>query len=173
MRKTLALVALLAVPLLAGCGASGGTAAPAGAAPAAAAPAEAKAAEPTVGVPFTADMGNGNVAKITVVTAAFVDSISTNQFAPPAKAGKFLQLDVLWETEKGTTSSNFMYFEAKDAEGRKADMALMGDTQLGSGEVVAGDKSRGFVSFDVAPGPITVSITNTMLQSVAKIKIAP
>lgn len=177
MKKNLALVALIALPLLAGCGGASTSSAPAasGAAPAAAAPAaEApKAAAPAVGTPFTADMGNGNVAKITIVSATFVDKVSTNQFAPAAKNGKFLQLDVLWETEKGTTSSNPMYFDAKDANGRKANLDMMGDGQIGSSPVAVGDKSRGFVNFDVAPGPIKVTITNPILQPVTSLTVAP
>lgn len=178
MQKKLALVTLIAVPLLAGCGGSSTSSAPAAdgsAAPAAAAApaAEPKAAEPTVGTPFTADMGQGNVAKITIVSATFVDAVSTNQFAPPAKNGKYLQLDVLWETEKGTTSSNPMYFDAKDAEGRKADLSIAGDGIIGSSPVAVGDKNRGFVNFDVAPGPIKISITNPILQPVASLTVTP
>lgn len=176
-KKNLALVALIALPLLAGCGSSTSSSAPAAgggstAAPAAA-PAETKAAEPTVGTPFTADMGNGNVAKITIVSAKFVDKISTNAYAPAAKNGKYLQLDVLWETEKGSTSSNPMYFDAKDADGRKADMTITGDGTIGSSKVAPGDKNRGFVNFDVAPGPIKVTITNPILQPVASLTVAP
>lgn len=176
MKKNLALVALIALPLLAGCGGtSAATPAASGAAPAAAAPAaEApKAAEPAIGTPFTADMGNGNIAKITIVSAKFVDKVSTNAYAPAAKNGKFLQLDVLWETEQGSTSSNPMYFDAKDADGRKADLDMMGDGQIGSGAVAVGDKSRGFVNFDVAPGPIKVTITNPILQPAASLMVAP
>lgn len=175
MKKNLALVALIALPLLAGCGGSSTAAAPAasGAAPAAAAAEPAKAAEPTVGTPFTADMGSGNVARITIVSAKFVDKISDNTYAPAAKNGKYLQLDVLWETEKGTTSSNPMYFAGKDADGRKADMTIMGDGQIGSGAVAVGDKSRGFVNFDVAPGPIKISVTNPLLQPAASLTVAP
>lgn len=174
MKKNLALVALIALPLLAGCGSSTSSSAPAaGGATAAPAAAETKAAEPTVGTPFTADMGQGNVAKITIVSAKFVDKVSDNQFAPAAKNGKYLQLDVLWETEKGSTSSNPMYFEAKDAEGRKADMTIVGDGIIGSSKVAPGDKNRGFVNFDVAPGPIKVTITNPILQPAASLTITP
>lgn len=180
MKKNLALVALISLPLLAGCGGAASSSAPAAnnsgapaAAAAPAAPAEAKKAEPTVGKPFTADMGNGNVAKITIVSAKFVDKVSTNQFAPAAKNGKFLQLDVLWETEKGSTSSNPMYFQAKDANGRKADLDMMGEGQIGSSQVAAGDKNRGFVNFDVAPGPIKVTITNPILQPAATLTVKP
>lgn len=173
MKKNFALIALIAVPLLAGCGGAAGTGSPGYGSSAAPTAAETKASEPKVGTPFTADMGGGNVAKITIVSAKFVDSVSTNQFAPKPKNGKFLQLDVLWETEKGTTKANSLYFNAKDADGRKADIQLFGDGNLGSGDVVAGDKMRGFVNYDVAPGPMTVTITNPGLQTVATVKVAP
>ncbi|WP_104160202.1 hypothetical protein [Arthrobacter sp. ZGTC212] len=147
-----------------------------GAAPAAEEPAaeeaSAEPAGPTVGVPFTADMGGGNTARITIVSAEYTDSVSVEAFAPAAQNGGFLLLDVLWETEKGVTSANPLYFGAKDADGRKGDMYLFADGQLGSGEVLPGDKSRGFVAFDMAPGEATVVVTNPILQEAARIQIA-
>jgi hypothetical protein len=139
---------------------------------AAATPAAAPApAAPTVGKPFTVDVGNGNVARITIVSAVRTDTVSMTAFASPPKNGTYLLLDVLWETEKGTTSSNPLYFTAKDANGRKADISIFADNQLGSGDVLAGDKSRGFVAFDMAPGAATVMITDPMLQEAARIQI--
>jgi hypothetical protein len=174
MKKNLALIALIALPLLAGCGGAAATGTSVADSPSAAAKSEAPAAtEPTIGKPFTADMGGGNIAKITIVSAKFVNSVSTNQFAPKPKKGKFLHMDVLWETEKGTTNANFLYFNVKDADGRKADMELFGEGNLASGEVVAGDKMRGFVNFDVAAGPVTVTVTNPGLQTVAAVKVKP
>lgn len=129
-------------------------------------------AGPAVGVPFTADMGGGNTAKITIVSAEYTDSVSAESFAPAAQNGGFLLLDVLWETEEGVTSSNPLYFDAKDAEGRKGEMYMFADGQLGSGEVMPGDKSRGFVAFDMAPGEATVIVTNPILQEAARIRIA-
>ena len=79
----------------------------------------------------------------------------------PAKNGTYLLLDVLWETASGKTNSNPFYFTAKDANGRKADQNLFADDQLGSGTVLPGDKSRGFIAFDVAPGPVTVMISDS------------
>lgn len=142
------------------------------AAPASAAPAKAPApAAPTVGKPFNVDMGNGNVARITIVSAVRTDSVSTTAFASPPKNGTYLLLDVLWETEKGKTSSNPLYFSAKDANGRKADISIFADDQLGSGDILPGDKSRGFIAFDMAPGTATVVITNPILQEAARIQI--
>ncbi|TQJ41193.1 uncharacterized protein DUF4352 [Arthrobacter sp. SLBN-112] len=148
------------------------TAAPA--APAAAAPpssAPAAPAAPTVGVPFSVKMRNGNTARITVVSAVRTDTVTTGAFATPPKNGTYLLLDVLWETESGKTSSNPLYFSAKDANGRKADMSLFADNQLGSGEVLPGDKARGNIAFDIAPGAATVMISDPLLQEAARIQI--
>lgn len=147
-------------------------AAPASAAAVPEAPAAPAApAAPTVGTPFTVDVRNGNVARITIVSAVRTDTVSTTAFATPPKNGTYLLLDVLWETEKGATSSNPLYFSAKDANGRKADLSMFADNQLGSGEVLPGDKSRGFIAFDIAPGAATVMISDPLLQEAARIQI--
>lgn len=128
-------------------------------------------AAPTIGAPFTVDMRNGDVAKITIVSAVRTDAVTTTAFATAPKNGTYLLLDVLWETEKGTTSSNPFYFSAKDSEGRKADMNLFADNQLGSGDVLSGDKMRGNVAFDIAPGDATVMISDALMQEAARIQI--
>ncbi|OMH23418.1 hypothetical protein BKD30_12340 [Tersicoccus phoenicis] len=140
------------------------------AAPSSAAAADATPAGPVVGKPFTADMGKGNVARITIVSAKYSTG-SVGQFAPAPTKGGYLVLDVLWETEKGTTTSNPLYFAAKDAQGRKSDTILGADGQLGSGEVPAGDKTRGVVAFDIAKGPTTVIVTDQLLQEAARVPV--
>ncbi|WP_346926148.1 DUF4352 domain-containing protein [uncultured Arthrobacter sp.] len=146
------------------------TAAPAVAAPAPA-PAPAAAAGPAVGTPFSVKMGNGDVAKITIVSAVRTDAVTTTAFATAAKNGSYLLLDVLWETEAGKTSSNPFYFSAKDSNGRKADLNLFADNQLGSGDILPGDKARGFIAFDIAPGASTVMISTPLMQEAARIQI--
>ncbi|WP_066291848.1 hypothetical protein [Arthrobacter sp. B6] len=141
------------------------------AAPASAAPAPAAAAAPSVGAPFPVKMRNGDVARITIVSAVRTDVVTTTAFATPPKNGTYLLLDVLWETEAGKTSSNPFYFSAKDAGGRKADLSMFADNQLGSGDVLPGDKSRGFVAFDIAPGEATVMISDPLMQEAARIQI--
>lgn len=147
------------------------------AAAAPAAPAATKAAEAAtgakVGEPFTADMGNGNVARITIVSATYGPAAATGPFATPAKNGGYLVLDVLWETDKGETSSNPLYFKAKDADGRSANSELAIDDQLGSGEVPAGDKARGKVAFDIKAGTSTVIVTTPLLQEAARVQVTP
>jgi hypothetical protein len=91
--------------------------------------------------------------------------------ATAPKNGSYLLLDVLWETESGKTSSNPFYFSAKDATGRKADLSLFADNQLGSGDVLPGDKARGFIAFDTAPGAATVMISTPLMQEAARITI--
>lgn len=155
--------------------AAGAPAVEAPAAPAAAPAAKAPAAPAAkkVGQAFTADMGNGNTAKITILSATYGDAITTGPYASPAKNGGYLTLDVLWETEKGKTSSNPLYFKAKDADGRSANVELFMDDAIGSGEIPAGDKARGKVAFDIKPGTSTVIITNPILQEVARISVTP
>lgn len=140
-------------------------------APAASSPTTEAPAVPQVGVPFLVDMGSGDVARITIVAASYSETASTQSFAPAATKGGFLVLDVLWETEAGVTSSNPLYFNAKDSDGRKGDGYMFADDQLGAGEVQVGDKSRGIVAFDIAPGPSTVVITDPLLQEAARIEI--
>lgn len=146
-------------------------AAQAAAAPPSAAPAPAAPAAPTVGTPFAVKMKNGNVAKITIVSAVRTEAVTTTAFATPPKNGTYLLLDVLWETDAGKTSSNPLYFSAKDANGRKADLSLFADNQLGSGEILPGDKARGNIAFDIAPGAATVMISDPLLQEAARIQI--
>jgi hypothetical protein len=149
--------------------AAAGAAAPV--ATAAPAPQPTVAAGPVVGKPFSVKMGNGDIAKITIVSAVRTDAVTTTAFATPAKNGSYLLLDVLWETETGKTSSNPFYFSAKDANGRKADLNLFADNQLGSGDVLPGDKTRGFIAFDIAPGASTVMISTPLMQEAARIQI--
>ncbi|WP_255769465.1 DUF4352 domain-containing protein [Pseudarthrobacter sulfonivorans] len=141
------------------------------AAQAAAAPSSAAPAAPSVGTPFTVKIRNGDVAKITIVSAVRTDTVTATAFATPPKNGTYLLLDVLWETEAGKTSSNPLYFSAKDANGRKADLNMFADNQLASGDVLPGDKSRGFIAFDIAPGTATVIISDPLLQEAARIQI--
>jgi hypothetical protein len=48
---------------------------------------------------------------------------------------------------------------------------MFADNQLGSGDVLPGDKSRGFIAFDIAPGAATVMISDPLMQEAARIQI--
>ncbi|GAB2722951.1 TM2 domain-containing protein [Arthrobacter bambusae] len=137
--------------------------APAATTAAAAAPAEGK-----VGQAVTVDLGNGNVAKVTIESAAYKPTI--NQFSTP-KNGGYLVLDVLWETQSGKTSSNPLYFMAKDAAGHQSNSDITVDGALGSGTILPGDKARGTVAFDIASGADTVIVTDQMLQEAARFQV--
>jgi hypothetical protein len=160
-------------PAAAPSSAAASSAASAAPAPAASAPASAPpgAPGPAVGVPFSVKMRNGDVARVTLVSAVRTDAVTSTAFATPAQNGNYLLFDVLWKTEAGKTSSNPLYFSAQDASGRKADLSMFADNQLGSGTVLPGDKSRGFVAFDIAPGPATVVISDPLMQEAARIQI--
>jgi hypothetical protein len=134
-------------------------------------PVAAAPAGPSVGAPFSVKMRNGNVARITIVSAVRTDAVTATAFATQPKNGTYLLLDVLWETEVGKTSSNPFYFSAKDANGRKADLSLFADNQLGSGDILPGDKARGFIAFDIAAGPATVMISDVLMQEAARVQI--
>lgn len=137
-----------------------------------AAPVETEAAAPVVGTPFSVDMGSGDVARITIVSAEWTDTVGTPDLSIPAENGAYLLLDVLWETESGTTSANPFYFSAKDTEGRSADISIFVDGPLAAGDVLPGDKRRGFVAFDITQGPTTVMIFTPLMQEAARLEIA-
>ncbi|WP_028268165.1 hypothetical protein [Arthrobacter sp. MA-N2] len=71
------------------------------------------------------------------------------------------------------TSTNPLYFTAKDADGREAYSELGIDGQLGTGQVPVGDKTRGNVAFDIKPGTSIVVITSPLLDEVARITVTP
>jgi hypothetical protein len=48
---------------------------------------------------------------------------------------------------------------------------MFADNQLGSGDVLPGDKSRGFVASDIAPGEATSMISDALMQEAARIQI--
>jgi hypothetical protein len=100
------------------------------------------------------------------MSATYVASASDNSYAPEAEKGGFLALDVLWETTSGETRSSSYSFKAKDADGREGDRYIFGDEELGSGEVLVGDKSRGMVYFDMINGPTTILFKGKAIATV-------
>jgi hypothetical protein len=166
---SLALATLIA---LAGCSAPGaGTTSAADAKPSASSSAPTKPQGPTVGVPFTFKQNDG-VAKVTIVSVTYGAS-DGSQFATAAQNGGYLILDVLWQAESGTASANPFYVTAKDSAGHAGDPDLFVPTALATGDVPVGDKSRGNVAFDIAPGPVTIILSNQGLQEVARLTVTP
>lgn len=127
------------------------------------------AAAPVVGEPFTVDMLNGNVAKITIVSATRTDVIPGGFTQPPANGG-FLVLDVLWETEIGTTSANPFYFAAQDAEGSEGEEELFIE-----GQTRRRSCRRSGQRYDhlrhLPPGPVTVTIADPFMEEAARTEI--
>jgi len=136
----------------------------------AAEPSPTKSAEPGVGTPFEVKQNDGT-AKITIMSATYGPKLGSGPFDSEADNGGYLVLDVLWETAEGTSHPNPLYFKAKDADGREGDFAIFVDDSLGSGDVPAGDKSRGNVGFDIGAGPYTVIVTDQLLQEKARLTI--
>jgi hypothetical protein len=124
-------------------------------------------------VVVTADMGKGNVAKVSFLSAKYSQTASSASFATKPKKGGFLVIDVLWETTAGSTSRNPMYFQAKDADGVVSYGELIVDSSLGSGDVPVGEKATGKIAFDIQRGVTTVIVTDPLLREVARMKFTP
>lgn len=142
---------------------------PAPATPAPAPPPSAPPAAPGVGEAVTVDQGDGNVAKVTIMGATYTQE--AGRFMGPPDNGGYLILDVLWETQTGTTKVNPLYFNAKSAEGRQGDAGLGVDGQIGAADVPAGDLLRGNVASDVGPGPWIVTVNSPGFQEVARFRV--
>ena len=76
------------------------------------------------------------------------------------KNGASLILDVTIEATVGTVNANPLYWQPRDAEGRVYTCAFTSskDPGLAAGDVVAGSKSRGFVTIDATQVPVTVEL---------------
>lgn len=143
--------------------------APAQPAPATPAPAPPPPAAPGVGEAVTVDQGDGNVAKVTIMGAKYAQE--AGQFMGAPDNGGYLILDVMWETQTGTTKVNPLYFNAKSSEGRQGGAGLGVDGQIGTGDVPAGDLLRGNVASDVGPGPWIVTVNSPGFQEVARFRV--
>lgn len=123
---------------------------------------------PPVGssVPFTWSRSGEGIA--TVNTAEWTTE-APNQFSGPPKNGAYLVLDVTVEATEGTISANPLYWQAKDVEGHTYDYAFTSvkDPGLATGELPAGEKSRGFVAIDSPQLAVTVQLVNPGQQVVA------
>ncbi len=74
-----------------------------------------------------------------------------NEYIEPEAGNTYITVEVVIEnTSRDETPYNPLYFKVKDADGFEHDVSLMGaDPQLKSGNLRAGAKSRGFVTFEV------------------------
>jgi hypothetical protein len=136
-----------------------------------AAPTEAAAdAIPPVGssIPFTwSAFGDDDQGTATVNTAEW--TTEADEFGGLPDNGAYLILDVTVEATKGSVSVNPLYWSAKDAEGRtyKSGFTSGKDPALDSGDIPAGQKSRGFVAIDAPQVPLTVQLSSMGSGAVA------
>lgn len=131
------------------------------------APAETTAAAAATGapvgtsIPFTwSSFGDKDQGVATLNTAEWTTE-PPDQFSGAPKNGAYLILDVTIEGTQGSVSVNPLYWQARDADGRTYDFSFTSkEPALSSGDVLPGQKSRGFVVLDAPQVPVTVELTN-------------
>ena len=96
----------------------------------------------------------------TVWTAEWTQINPASYDDAPATNGAFLIIDVSVQGVTGTVSTNPYDWTLKDALGHSYTYAWSGKEPIlhDSGPLAAGEISRGFLTFDVPQGPMTVSI---------------
>lgn len=107
------------------------------------------------------DFGKTAKGSLTINSAKRVASFGTERKDTP-KNGVFLTVDVTYTVVSGVVDYNSYDWKMKDTEGREYRSTLVfyaPFTRLGSGSVGAGDKVRGFITFDVPKGPIKLTYT--------------
>lgn len=70
-----------------------------------------------------------------------------------SKNSNEMTIDVTIEATRGAVPVNPLYFFAKAADGTTYDYSWSGDSTLRSGDLPAGQKTRGTVTFDIDGGP--------------------
>ena len=98
------------------------------------------------------------------------------EFTPKPHNGGYLTIDVTIEAIEGTVPYNPLYFSLKNESGQEFDIDVFTaghEPTLKSGELVAPDKARGFIAFDVANEPVKLTLTNTFLRPMASWGIHP
>ena len=79
--------------------------------------------------------------------------VSDNQFTQPDQ-GAYLVADVHQKVDSGSTPYNIFYWHLQAPDGTTYDPTNAKDPSFGSGELAAGQQTRGFVTFDVPPGTV-------------------
>jgi hypothetical protein len=98
---------------------------------------------------------DGNAARVTIASAAYVPGGATQKGRAPSENGGVLTLEVVWETTAGSMSPSVMHFTTKDAKGGAA--ALSWDSTFGTGAVPAGKSRAGTIVDDIGAGPWEVA----------------
>lgn len=83
-----------------------------------------------------------------------------NRITSPPKNGTYLIIDVTLTVNSGTMTANPGFWKAQDPQGYTytAQFAGVAEQGIDSGEIPAGQKTRGEIAFDVPPGPLTVTL---------------
>jgi hypothetical protein len=98
----------------------------------------------------------GSAVRVTIESAHYGPEPVSQYDSGPEKGG-YLTLNVLWEGVSGPESSpGPVLFRVKDSQGYDYAPKVIGVDGGLNGNVPAGDKARGKVVFDTAPGPWTV-----------------
>lgn len=130
--------------------------------------------EPTAGPAHPGERASSAGLGVIVNSVTRTDSLGQFQKAKPGRT--YVVLDVTIDRAFGATGPyNPLYFKLKDANGFEYTASLLGgDQSLKSGELVAGEKVRGTVAFDVpadAAG-LVVSYQPIVVGSAPPIRIA-
>lgn len=127
------------------------------------------------GTPVDLNFPGGNTAKVTIKGARYTTrSLGSKAMPSSPKKGRFLILDVLWESGKERTYASFARLSAVDGFGRKAGRVIWVDNEFPSGEVLPGERVRGIVAFDVSvTGPVHVAFHDAYAKEVARITMPP
>jgi hypothetical protein len=83
--------------------------------------------------------------------------VSDNQFIQPGTGKRFVSFDVTIEffNDSGTHNANLLNFGLSDAQAFAYDPTFYGpDPQLTSVELHPGEKTRGWITFEVSDGPL-------------------
>lgn len=147
MNKLILSISILVIASLA-CGSSTGTPGASSTTAPGATDAPAATSAPAQSVGQVGDRVEANGVALTVNGVSAVDEV--NDIFTPDEGNIFLVVDVTIESLSEDASYNPLYFKVKDSDGFEYNSNFTApDPSLKSGELSAGDKVRGNVSFEV------------------------
>jgi hypothetical protein len=118
-------------------------------------------------------VGQTGTGDVTVTTYGWHKS-GRGHYASDPENGAYLVLDVTVVGTAGKLSYNPFYFKAKAADGSEYDTSVGSDgyfPALQSGDLAAGERARGLVTFDVPKGKTELEILDELLDKVASVSI--
>ena len=110
-----------------------------------------------VPVPFDWYSGTGTAA----LNGAEWSTTAVSTYGSAPKSGAFLTIDVVVTGVSGTVPANPYFWHVQDAQGHIYDWSWDSkEPSLHLADLTPGEVSSGFVTFDVAQAPVTVTLTN-------------